>query len=275
LEKAGSSLPIKQVFHKVINIVDDFFIFYRQRLINIDFYDIISVVKRIEIKSEVYLSKIEKEFGEKFWIFFEFLTEENKKYNLTAITEQKEVYLKHFLDSVMGESLFSKGENVVEIGSGAGFPSIPLKIIRPDLSFTLVESTGKKCDFLRMIVDKLGLEGVKILNMRAEDAAKLPIHRENYDVCCARAVARLNTLAEYCLPFVKVGGRFLAYKGDAEEECSEAGRAISLLGGGAPELYSYDLPENTGKRTIVKIYKTAHTPSKYPRGNGKERKQPL
>lgn len=213
--------------------------------------------------------------AEKFEIFRKLLLEYNQKYNLTAITDEREVLIKHFYDSLAGEFIFSEGVSVIEIGSGAGFPSIPLKIVREDLSFTLVESTGKKCEFLRAAVKELGLKNITVLNARAEDLGKDFSHREKYDICCARAVARLNTLAEYCLPLVKTGGKMIAYKGRAEEEVKEAKRAICVLGGGKKEQFSYELPEDAGARTLVAVTKEKNTPEKYPRGNGKERKNPI
>lgn len=215
-----------------------------------------------------------KERSEKFCQFAELLKEHNKMYNLTSICDDEGIYFKHFLDSIVGEEYFKRNASVAEIGSGGGFPSVPLKLIREDLKFTLVESTGKKCNYLNNVVDKLGLKGVKVVNMRAEDGARDKIYREKFDVCCARAVARLNTLSEYCLPYVKVGGRFIAYKGDCEEELAEAANAIKVLGGEIEQVVRYEL-ENCGKRTIVIVKKVCATPSKYPRGQGKERKQPL
>ncbi|MDE7158687.1 MAG: 16S rRNA (guanine(527)-N(7))-methyltransferase RsmG [Clostridiales bacterium] len=215
------------------------------------------------------------QFAEKFALFSDLLLDYNKKYNLTSITEQKDVVYKHFIDSLAGEFLFSQGDNVLEVGSGAGFPSLPLKIVREDLHFTLVESTGKKCEFLKTAVKELGLSHVEVINARAEELAKDETYREKFDTCCARAVARLNTLSEYCIPFIKVGGKMIAYKGEAQDEVTEAKKAVSLLGGGKAQEFSYSLPEGYGKRTLVCIPKQSSTPSKYPRGNGKERKVPL
>lgn len=215
-----------------------------------------------------------KSCEDKFEIFKELLKEHNKMYNLTSVCDDEGIYFKHFLDSVAGEEFFDEGASVVEIGSGGGFPSIPLKIVRDDLRFTLVESTGKKCNYLNAVVDKLGLNGVKVLNIRAEDGAKDKALREKFDICCARAVARLNTLSEYCLPFVKVGGKFIAYKGDCDEEIEEAANAIKTLGGEIEKVVRYEL-ENCGKRTLIIVRKIRSTPSNYPRGNGKERKNPL
>ena len=214
------------------------------------------------------------DYSDKFTQFGKLLKEHNKMYNLTSICDDEGIYFKHFLDSVAGEEYFFKGASVAEIGSGGGFPSIPLKIVRDDLKFTLVESTGKKCNYLNTVVDKLGLSGVKVLNIRAEDGAKDKTLREKFDICCARAVARLNTLSEYCLPYVKVGGRFIAYKGDCEGELEEAANAFKVLGGEIEKVVRYEL-ENCGKRTLIIVKKVCATPKSYPRGQGKERKQPL
>ncbi len=220
------------------------------------------------------LSKITGEKKEKFDAFRQILLEYNEKYNLTTITGEEEMLYKHFLDSGVGEFLFKKGACVAEIGSGAGFPSIPLKILRDDLSFTLFESVGKKCDFLRAAVDKLGLQNVNIYTLRAEEAAKKEEFREKFDVVCARAVARMNTLSEYCLPFVQKGGVFVAYKGE-EEEIKEAKNAYKILGGTLEKTVRYSLPFGYGDRTLALVKKISSTPTKYPRGQGQERKNPL
>lgn len=220
------------------------------------------------------LKQLVSDNGEDFKIFKDMLLERNKICNLTSVCDDEGIYFKHFLDSVAGEEYFFKGAKVAEIGSGGGFPSIPLKIVRRDLKFTLIESTGKKCAFLKDVVDKLGLDGMNILNIRAEDGARLANLREKFDVCCARAVAALNTLSEYCLPYVKPGGRFIAYKGDCGGELEKAGRAVKILGGEIEKTDRFGL-ENCGIRTIVVIKKVGATPALYPRGRGKEKKQPL
>lgn len=215
------------------------------------------------------------EMREKFDLFRALILEYNQKYNLTTILDEKEMFYKHFLDSAAGKSLFKQGARVCEIGSGAGFPSIVLKILRPDLSFDLFESVGKKCEFLRVVVDKLNLTNVHIYNLRAEDAAKDSAFREKYDHATARAVARMNTLSEYCLPFVKVGGTFIAYKSGDTEEIEEAHSAYKTLGAKLESATIYNLPEEFGARTLAVVKKVKNTPPKYPRGQGKERKQPL
>lgn len=215
---------------------------------------------------------VKKELFEKYRSL---LLEYNQKYNLTAILEEKDIYYKHFLDSSIGADLFDENAKVAEIGSGAGFPSIVLKILRPDLSFDLFESVGKKCEFLQVLVDKFGFQKVNIYNMRAEDALKDAKFREQYDFVTARAVARMNTLSEYCLPFLKVGGKFIAYKGGDREEIKEAESAYKVLGGRLKSEILYELPEGYGERTLAVVEKIKNTPAKYPRGQGKERKNPL
>ncbi len=217
----------------------------------------------------------DENYKAKFEIFKNLLIENNEKYNLTSITDEKEIYIKHFLDSILPENNFLNGAAVVEIGSGGGFPSIPLKIVRDDLKFTLIESTGKKCEFLKKVVEKLGFVGVKVLNIRAEEGAHNENLREKFDIATARAVAKLNTLCEYCLPFVKVGGSFIAYKGECEAELDESLKAIEVLGGKIEKIIRLDLPENCGKRSAIVIKKVCATPLKYPRGRGLERKKPL
>jgi 16S rRNA (guanine527-N7)-methyltransferase len=220
-------------------------------------------------------SVILKEKSEKFEAFRALLKEYNEKFNLTTIIEEKEVNFKHFLDSGAGEFLFKKEARVAEIGSGAGFPSIPLKILREDLSFDLFESVGKKCEFLQVVVDKLGFKGMNIYKMRAEDAARDVNFREKYDHAVARAVARMNTLTEYCLPFVKKGGSFIAYKSGDKSEIIEAENAYKQLGGKLKECIEYSLPEGYGDRILAVVEKVKPTPPRYPRGQGKERKSPL
>ena len=203
------------------------------------------------------------------------LLEYNERYNLTTILAEEDMFYKHFLDSVAGVDLFPKNASVIEIGSGAGFPSLPLKILRPDLSFCLVESVGKKCEFLRAAVDKLQFSNMNIYSKRAEDLARDSAFRERFDVVTARAVARMNTLSEYCLPFLKKGGLFIAYKSGDETELAEAENAYKALGGKLKATYRYSLPLEYGARTLAVVEKIKPTPPKYPRGQGKERKSPL
>lgn len=231
-------------------------------------------MKIIDVK-EIYEREILGEKKEKMEAFRALLLEYNEKYNLTAILEEKDVYYKHFFDSAAGAELFTRNARVAEIGSGAGFPSMVLKILRDDLSFDLFESVGKKCEFLRAVVDNFGFKGVHIYNIRAEDAARDANFRERYDFVTARAVARMNTLCEYCLPFVKKGGKFIAYKSGDIGEIGEAKKACDVLGGRLYDTYAYSLPENYGERILAIVEKIKNTPPKYPRGQGKERKNPL
>ena len=224
--------------------------------------------------NEIYEKEIVKN-KEKLDAFRALLLEYNQKYNLTTILEEKDVYYKHFLDSAAGMDLFTQGAHVAEIGSGAGFPSMVLKLLRDDLSFDLFESVGKKCEFLRAVVDNFALKNVHIYNLRAEDGAKDPKFREKYDFVTARAVARMNTLSEYCLPFVKKGGKFIAYKSGDTTEIEEAQNAYKTLGGKLINVIEYSLPEDYGDRVLAVVEKVKSTPPRYPRGQGKERKNPL
>ena len=227
------------------------------------------------METNVYEKIVFEEKREEFEKFRALLLEYNEKYNLTSITEEKDIYYKHFLDSVIGERFFKEGARVCEIGSGAGFPSIPLKILRPDIKLDLFESVGKKCAFLQAVVDNFQFKDVHIYNIRAEEGAKSVDFREKYDHATARAVARMNTLSEYCLPFVKIGGSFVAYKSGDTTEIDEAKSAYKILGARLKGIETYALPENYGERSIAVIEKIKTTPMKYPRGQGKERKQPL
>ena len=209
----------------------------------------------------------------KFKEYYNLLLEWNSKFNLTSITEESEVEIKHFYDSLKGYKFFKENAKVVEIGSGGGFPSIPLMILREDLNFTLIESVGKKCIFLKEVIKKLNLNAT-VLNIRAEDGAKNLTLRESFDHVTARAVARLNTLAEYCIPFIKVGGTFIAYKGSDILEESEAQNAVKKLGAKLENVDKYSLFDY-GERNIYVYKKIEKTDKKYPRGNGKERKNPL
>ncbi len=223
----------------------------------------------------VYEQRISKEKKEKFDAFKALLIEYNARFNLTSVIDDEGIFYKHFLDSSAAADLMKKDAFICEVGSGAGFPSIVLKILRDDLSFSLVESVGKKCEFLRAVVDKLGLSNMHIFNIRAEEMARDSKHRDRYDYAVARAVARMNSLCEYCMPFVKKGGKFIAYKSGDLEEISEAESAYKALGGELEDVFLYSLPKNFGERSLVVVKKVKNTPERYPRGQGKERKNPL
>lgn len=225
-------------------------------------------MKEIFKKYGIFLSE---EQEEKFEKYYQILIEENEKFNITAITDKREVIIKHFVDSVYNvDKLTGK---LIDVGSGGGFPAIPLKIVNENLNVTLLEATGKKCEFLKKVIDNLGLQRVNVINGRAEELGRNLEHRESYDFCTARAVARLNSLCEYCMPFVKEGGSFLAFKGDYEEELNEASNAIKTLGGKLKKVDTFEI--NGAKRGLIYIEKITKTDSKYPRGRGKERKCPL
>lgn len=210
-----------------------------------------------------------------FSLFFDILTAENEKYNLTRIIEKEEVVKKHFLDSVFSEKFINDNAKIIDIGAGAGFPSIPLKILRPDLKFTLVDSVNKKVNFLNLIIKELKLENSQAIHARCEDLAQKVEYRENFDACVARAVAELSTLCEYCLPFVKVGGVFIAYKSEnISEELKSAEKAIKILGGKIKEVFVYSLDDER-KNSLVIIEKTGRTSNQYPRRGNKPRISPI
>lgn len=200
----------------------------------------------------------------KFNTYYEFLVDYNNKVNLTAITEYDDVLIKHFYDSLTLTKALDKNITLCDVGAGAGFPSVPSAIIRDDIDVTIIDSLNKRITFLNELIKKLDLKNVKAIHSRAEDFAKTK--REYFDVVTARAVARLNVLAELCMPLVRVGGTFLAMKSlDSSEEIDEAKKAIEILGGKIEGTLSFDLPYEYGKREIIIIKKVKNTPLKYPR----------
>ena len=210
--------------------------------------------------------------------FYEFLVEKNKVMNLTGITEFEEVLTKHFLDSLACVKAIdmTKVKTIMDIGTGAGFPGVPLKIAFPHLEACLLDSLKKRVNFLEESFELLGLEGIKAIHGRAEDFAKPGQKREQYDLCVSRAVANLASLSEYCLPYVKIGGEFISYKsGEIEEELSDAKGAVFLLGGRLEECSTFTLPGTDIHRSLVKIVKVNGCPKKYPRKSGLPTKSPL
>lgn len=208
----------------------------------------------------------------------ELLVEWNQKMNLTALTEPKDVAIKHMIDSVSvyDEKWFSEGMSVIDVGTGAGFPGLPLKILCPSLKVTLLDSLNKRVKFLETVVSELGLSDIVCVHARAEEAARQKQYREKFDAVVSRAVARLPILAEYDLPFVRVGGFFAAMKGAKyEEEAQEAKKAVKLLGGGEPVLREIKLPGLEDKRGIIYIRKEKKTPPVYPRKAGTPEKNPI
>ena len=215
---------------------------------------------------------------QQFERYYEILVEWNEKMNLTAITEKEDVYLKHFYDSVSAAFYvdFTEVQSLCDVGAGAGFPSIPLKICFPHLHISIVDSLNKRITFLNHLSDELGLENTNFYHDRAETFGKNKAHREIYDMVTARAVARMSVLSELCLPLVKKGGSFVAMKAsNVNEELSNAKKAIGTLGGQTDKMYSFLLPEEESERNIVKINKVKETPNKYPRKPGTPNKLPL
>lgn len=203
------------------------------------------------------------------------LLEWNEKMNLTAITDDKEIILKHFVDSLSIVPYIKEAGSLIDVGTGAGFPGIPLKIAIPSLDTVLLDSLEKRVGFLGTAISELGLEGIKAVHMRAEDAGKSAEFRERFDAAAARAVASMPVLLEYCLPFVRTGGVFIAMKGSSTEEISMSEKALEILGGKIEEVKEFTLPDTDIKRSIVIVRKLRQTPTKYPRKAGKPSKEPL
>lgn len=216
---------------------------------------------------------------ELFENYAEFLIDYNEKVNLTAITEPNEIAVKHFADSVSLLPVINpeKGARIADIGAGAGFPSVPILIARPDLKITMIDSSNKRVTFLNLLLERLGLKdsGSEAVHLRAEEAGASAKYRESYDFAVARAVANLRELAEYCLPLVKVGGVFAAMKGsNVDDELAGAEKAIALLGGKVLDVKRFTLPNGDG-RSIVIVKKISQSPAKYPRPSAKIAKKPL
>ncbi len=213
----------------------------------------------------------------KFSLYENLLVEWNEKMNLTAITEHNEVVIKHFADSLFGLKFIKNSSSVIDVGTGAGFPGLPLKIARPDIKLTLLDSLNKRLNFLTEVKNLLNLSDVTCIHSRAEDGGKSGSSlRESFDVATSRAVANLSVLCEYCLPYVKRGGIFLAYKGsDVDEELANAQNAIETLGGEVTGVYQYNIPDTDINHSVVVITKVRNTPEKYPRLQGKIQKKPL
>lgn len=213
-----------------------------------------------------------------FQAFENLLLRWNEKFNLTSITAPEEIHIKHFLDSLTVLRVIQNSDefSLIDIGTGAGFPGIPLKIMLPEIALTLVESSQKKAEFCKVIVNELHLSNTPVIAARAEDLGKDLYHREKYDWAIARAVADLSVLAEYLLPFVKIGGKALAMKGaNAEGEILKASHALAILGGEIFENVKLELPNSYGERTLVVMKKIAATPEAYPRRAGMPSKKPI
>ena len=233
-------------------------------------------------KFEKALAKLNIQLNEKqmyqFKFYYEMLIETNKVMNLTAITEYNEVVDKHFVDSLsLIQAIdLNRPLKMIDVGTGAGFPGIPLKIAFPQLRIVLLDSLNKRINFLNRVIEALELTDIKTIHGRAEDFGRNPEYRERFDLCVSRAVANLSTLSEYCLPFVQVGGHFIPYKsGKIQEEMEASRRAVTLLGGNIAECLSYNLADTDMERSLVIIDKVKPTKKAYPRKAGKPSTEPL
>lgn len=215
---------------------------------------------------------------EQYEQYYQTLVEWNEKMNLTAITEKDAVYLKHFFDSISAAFYYDFTEplHICDVGAGAGFPSIPLKIAFPNINVTIVDSLNKRIQFLEHLARQLNLDGVRFIHDRAETFARKPEHRQHYDVVMARAVARMSVLSELCLPLVKEGGTFIAMKAQsAADELQAAGKAITLMGGKLEKVHSFLLPIEESERNLLIVKKVKTTPKQYPRKPGTPNKTPI
>ena len=213
---------------------------------------------------------------DKFYQYMNLLLEWNEKINLTAITEHNEIILKHFIDSITISKYIDKDSYVVDVGTGAGFPGIPLKIIRNDIKIVLVDSLNKRIKFLDEVIDELHLQNIKTVHARAEEFGRNKEYREKFNIATSRAVANLSTLSEYMIPLVKVGGKSICMKGkDIKQELEEASNAIEILGGKISNIEEFKLANNDINRSIISILKVKSTPSKYPRKAGTPSKEPI
>lgn len=234
-----------------------------------------------EFKKE-FLIELEKNHmvvnEEKIPLFYKYMKEIiewNEKINVTAITEEKEFIRKHFVDSLTISNLIKDGEKIIDIGTGAGFPGIPLKIIKENSNITLIDSVNKKLNVIRDISQKIELSNLEIIHTRAEDLANNELYREKFDIVTTRAVSNFSTIMEYMLPFIKIGGKAICMKGpNFQEELAKAKRAIQILGGNIKNVETC-VVSNDFERNIIIVEKIKNTPKKYPRGQGKPLKEPL
>lgn len=232
--------------------------------------------KEMREKSTALGVRFFMEQAEQFFEYMNLLIEWNEKMNLTAITEPTEIIEKHFIDSLTILNKIDNNQKVVDVGTGAGFPGIPLSIMNPTLKITLVDSLNKRLIFLQEVVAKLNLKNIEIVHARAEEFGQNKKYRENFDIATSRAVANLSTLSEYLIPLVKVGGKVISMKAsEAQEEINQAQKAIDVLGGKINKIEEFNLPQSDIGRTIIIIDKQKHTPGRYPRKPGTPSKEPI
>lgn len=233
----------------------------------------------MKTKFKELLSKINVELTdekiEQFFLYKNILKEWNEKINLTSIVDDNEILIKHFIDSLTIEKYVPQNAKVIDVGTGAGFPGIPLKIARSDIELVLLDSLNKRVNFLDEVVKRCGLTGVRTIHGRAEDFARDTNYREKFDISTARAVANLSTLLEYCTPFLKVGGTFICMKADAEQELLDASNAVKILNIQEEKVERFKLPEISADRTIVLYKKIKSTPKQFPRKAGMPAKEPI
>lgn len=233
-------------------------------------------MQELEKKAKKMQIELSNQQLEQFYLYMNLLLEWNEKINLTAITDPKEIILKHFIDSITIAPYLKNAQSILDIGTGAGFPGIPLAILENSKDFVLMDSLNKRIIFLQEVIQNIALTRVQAIHGRAEELGKEKEHREHYDLVASRAVAKLNILLEYMLPFVKVGGRCICMKSqEIEEELEEAKQAIELLGGKLERVDEIILPESDVKRKIIVIQKVRQTPIKYPRKPGTPSKEPI
>ncbi len=235
-----------------------------------DFY------KKLQEKAKKINLNLSVEQLDKFYRYMLLMIEWNEKINLTTIIEPEEIILKHFIDSLTIVKYIKEGNKIIDIGTGAGFPGIPLSIINRNFNLTLVDSLKKRLVFLEEVIKELELTNVKLIHSRAEEVGQSKEFREKFDISTSRAVANLTTLSEYLLPLVKIGGKSICMKAsNAEEEIKEAEKAINILGGRIEKIEKFDLPDSDIGRTIIMLEKQKNTPNKYPRKPGTPSKEPI
>ncbi len=233
-------------------------------------------IDEIKCYSKEISIELSEEQIEKFYSYMKLLLEWNEKINLTAITDEKEIILKHFIDSLTINKYIDSGDRIVDVGTGAGFPGIPLKILREDVEIVLVDSLNKRINFLNEVIEKLKLTNIRTIHARAEEFGRMKEYREKFDKSTSRAVANLATLSEYLIPLVKFKGKCICMKGaEIKEELNESEKAIKTLGGKVEKVESFNLPQSDFSRNIIIIEKVKNTDKKYPRKPGTPSKEPI